>query len=137
MRAVSLFGGGELAATGQVVASLTLDSNVVVSVGDDRAHEFRIENDIVLSTDEGELVVRYNPYAHEATPPTHITELTTIVGRRVSSASAYTDGVLVLDFEDGAVHALRVEPKERYEAWTYTHESFILSCPPGGRLDPS
>jgi hypothetical protein len=44
----SLFGGKELDAVGEPVAAITLDSNVVLLVGQRREHEFRIENDITV-----------------------------------------------------------------------------------------
>jgi hypothetical protein len=131
---MSLFDDKELAAAGQMITAIVLDSNVVLKVGDDREHEFRIENDITVSTDNEDVVVHYDPYSHERTSPRHITELASIVGARLSHASAYNDGTLVLVVDHEHVHSMTVEPKARYEAWTYTYGNYILSCPPGGRL---
>jgi len=62
-----LFRGRELAASGQTITAITLDSNVVIFAGDDRQHEFRIENDILVDQERvgPPFVVRYDPYRHE------------------------------------------------------------------------
>jgi hypothetical protein len=131
---MTLFEDKELAAAGQVITAIVLDSNVVLKAGDDREHEFRIENDFTLSTGAGEITVHYDPYSAERRPPTHITELSAIVDCRLSHASAFTDGTLLLVVDHGHIQAIRVKPKALYEAWTYTYGNYILSCPPGGRL---
>jgi hypothetical protein len=113
-----------------------LDSNVVLKAGEGRDHEFRIESDLILSSDAGELVVHFAPYEHEPKPATHLNELAEIVNCRLSHACVYTDGVLrlVLEHEGGRMHVLTVEPDPRYEAWMYTHKNYILACRAGGRL---
>jgi len=131
---MTLFGGKPLAASGESVTAIVLDSAVVLKVGDNREHEFRIETDFRISLASEDLKVHFNPYGHDSAPPCHLSKLATIVGHSLDDASAFTDGVLVLSFDDGPVRSLRVEPLDRYEAWTYTFGNYILSCPPGGRL---
>jgi hypothetical protein len=88
----SVFAESELAVTGQVVTAIVLDSNVVLKAGDDRDHEFRIENDFSLSTEDGDRIVHYDPYGSESGHASNLDELATIIGRRVHHATAYANG---------------------------------------------
>jgi hypothetical protein len=128
----SIFGGKELAAVGEVVSAITLDSNVVILVGSRREHEFRIENDIAMGNpaDGSSLWVSYDPYSRSGPTRQNLTALGGIIGRTVVHARAYVTGSLEIVLDDGTV--LTVAPKEMYEAWTYTFGNFILACPPGG-----
>jgi Family of unknown function (DUF6188) len=128
----SIFGGKELAAVGEVVSAITLDSNVVILIGSRREHEFRIENDIVMENpgDGSSLWVSYDPYNRSDPTRQNLTALAGIIGRTVVRARAYIAGSLEIVLDDGTV--LIVAPKETYEAWTYTFGNFILACPPGG-----
>jgi hypothetical protein len=128
----ALFGGKELAASGEVVSAITLDSNVVIFIGLRREHEFRIENDITAeNAGKGtRFVVRYDPYNSTDPVRENLTELAAIVTTTVVHAKAYLDGVLEIVLNEGTV--LTVEAKDRYEAWTYSFGDYILSCPPGG-----
>jgi hypothetical protein len=130
----SLFGGKELDAVGEPVAAITLDSNVVLLVGQRREHEFRIENDITVGDgNRSSFSVRFDPYNRDHPTRENLTELAAIIGRSVVHAKAYVTGTLEIVFDDGTV--LTVAPEDKYEAWTYTFGNFILSCPPGG-FDP-
>jgi hypothetical protein len=131
----SLFGGKELGAVGEPVSAVTLDSNVVLLVGERREHEFRIENDITVENhgSGSSFSVRYDPYNRAAPIRENLTEFAAIIGRTVVHAKAYVTGTLEIALNDGTV--LTVAPKDMYEAWTYTFGNFILSCPPGG-FDP-
>jgi Family of unknown function (DUF6188) len=128
----SLFGGKELAAVGEPVWAITLDSNVVILMGQHREHEFRIENDIAVENhdDGSSFSVRYDPYNRADPIRENLTELAAIIGRTVVHAKAYVSGILEIALDDGTV--LTVAPKDKYEAWTYTFGNFMLSCPPGG-----
>ena len=128
----SLFGGKELAAVGEVVSAITLDSNVVILMGSRREHEIRIENDITVENhgDMSCFSVRYDPYNRTEPVRENLTELATIIGTTVVHAKAYSTGTLEIELDDGTV--LTVAPKNMYEAWTYTFGNFILACPPGG-----
>ncbi len=128
----ALFEGTELAIVGAPVTAITMDSNIVIFAGDHREHEIRIEADIEFdspATPEA-LVVRYDPYNRQAPIREHLTELASIVSRRVVHAYPYSSGVLKLELDDGTT--LTVEPLDRYEAWMYTFGNYILACPPGG-----
>ena len=127
-----LFGGTELAAVGEVVSAITLDSNVVILVGPGREHEFRIENEFTLENRDTKtrISVRYDPYSASDPVRENLTELSAIVNTRVLHARAYLDGNLELSFDDGSV--ITVNEMEHYEAWTYTFGNYILACPPGG-----
>ena len=125
----SLFGGKELDAVGEPVSAMTLDSNVVLLVGQRREHEFRIEN----HGNGSSFSVSYDPYNRADPIRENLTELAAIIGRTVVHAKAYVTGTLEIVLDDGTV--LTVAPKDKYEAWTYTFGNFILSCPPGG-FDP-
>jgi hypothetical protein len=127
-----LFGGKELAAAGEVVSAITLDSNVVIYAGKQREHEFRIENEFIVtnSLDGSHFVVKYDPFNRSNPVRKNLTELTAIVGAEIVHARAYVDGVLELILSEGA--SITVQPKDIYEAWTYTFGNFILACPPGG-----
>jgi hypothetical protein len=128
----SRFGGKELAAGGEVVSAITLDSNIVILMGSRRDHEFRIENDITIQNHAtGSLLsVRYDPYNRTEPVREHLTELAAIIAKTVVHARAYVTGILEIALNHGTF--LTVAPKERYEAWTYRFGDFILSCPPGG-----
>jgi hypothetical protein len=127
-----LFGGKELAAVGESVTAITLDSNVVIFVGQHREHEFRIENDIILTNYRNgpAIVVGYDPYSHGDPVREHLTELSSVVNTKLLHAKAFMEGILELNFDNGVV--LSVQPLGKYEAWTYTFGNYILSCPPGG-----
>jgi hypothetical protein len=129
---MEMFEDHELVASGAQVTAIALDSNVVIFAGANRDHEFRIENDIRLSSSSSEVLVHFSPYDEPRGRPAHITELAALVTLRIAHARAYLSGVLELVFEDGTVAT--VEPKSRTEAWTYTHGTRVLACPPGGRL---
>jgi hypothetical protein len=133
----SIFGGKELAAVGEVVSAITLDSNVVILIGARREHEFRIENDIAMENpgDESSRWVSYDPYNRSGPTRQNLTALGGIIGRTVVHAKAYITGSLEIVLDDGTV--LTVAPKETYEAWTYTFGNFILACPPGGFTLPA
>jgi hypothetical protein len=132
----SLFGGKELAAAGEVVSAIVLDSNVVILIGPRREHEFRIENDITGENHAtgSRFAVRYDPYNRTDPARENLTELAVIIAKTVVHAKAYLTGILEIVLDDGTV--LTVVPKERYEAWTNTFGNFILSCPPGGFNPP-
>lgn len=132
-----LFGGKLLEASENEVTAIILDSNVVIKVGTNREHEFRIENDIRLSTNAGLLVVHYDPYRRQGHPPKNVTELAMVVGAHLGAAAAFVDGRLELRFSHSVIRELTVEPNEKYEAWTYTFGSYILNSPPGGDLATS
>jgi hypothetical protein len=129
-----LFAGRELPAAGLVVSAITLDSAVVLALGENREQEFRLENDISLVTPAGELVVHFGPYEAPRSEPTHITELASIVNHKVVSACAFDDGVLELSFDIPTVRTLRVQPLSKFEAWTYWDGRSLMVCPPGGQL---
>ena len=128
----SLFGGKELDAVGEPVWAITLDSNVVILMGQHREHEFRIENDITVENhgDGSSFSVRYDPYNRDDPIRENLTELAVIIGRTDVHAKAYVTGTLQIVLDGGTV--LTVAPEDTYEAWTYTFGNFILSCPPGG-----
>lgn len=127
-----LFGGKELAASGEVVSAITLDSNVVIHVGANREHEFRIENEFTVTNkaEASHFWVRYDPYNASRPVRENLTELAAIVAARVTHARASASGVLELSLNDESI--IRVEPKDKYEAWMYTCGDYILACPPGG-----
>jgi len=127
-----LFNGQELAASGATINAITLDSNIVIHVGPNREHEFRIEADIEMqrSTSSDYLVVRYDPYNRNAPEYRHITELAMVVTQGLDHAYALCTGALELELSNGT--RMTVQPKDRYEAWTYSFGNFILACPPGG-----
>jgi Family of unknown function (DUF6188) len=127
-----LFGGAELAAAGEVVSAITLDSNVVIHVGARREHEFRIENDFTVrdTNDGSEFVVRYDPYNRSRPVRENLTELSAIVATTVAHARAYVTGDLELMLSDQLI--VTVKKKDKYEAWTYTFGNYVLACPPGG-----
>lgn len=127
-----LFSGEELAVVGEVVRAITLDSNVVIYAGEHRQHEFRIENEFTVeNSDTGShFLVKYDPYNKGNPVRENLTELTTIIESKVLHARAYVNGVLELVLSSGAV--ITVEPLDKYEAWTYAFENYILNCPPGG-----
>jgi hypothetical protein len=131
-----LFGGKELAAVGEKVYAITLDSNVVILAGKESEHRFRIENEFAVeNSDNGShFVVRYDPYNRSNPVRENLTELTSIIDATILHARAYVDGILKLIFSGGTV--IMVKPKDKYEAWTYVFENYILSCPPGGFSAP-
>jgi len=126
----------ELAASGHEVTAITLDSNVVIFAGEGREYQFRIEQDFVLSIDEAELTVHFAAYKNPPNGPRHMDELAALVRRRISHATTGTDGALHLSFEGRPARTITVPPHDRYEAWTYVHGNYILSCPPGGDMNP-
>lgn len=125
-----LFGNTYLAASGQDIVAITLDSNIVLLLGRDREHEFRIGNHLFLDADGERSVVTFDPYSGREAE--NITELVQLITQKVDRAAAYVSGVLQLVTANGT--KLTVNPLPRYEAWTYTCGNFILSCPPGGLL---
>lgn len=127
-----LFGGEELAAAGEVISAVTLDSNVVIHVGVHRDHEFRIENEFTVQTIDGDtsFVVSYDPYNKSAPVRRNLTEFSAVVAKTLTHARAFVDGVLELTLSDQTI--ITVQPQDKYEAWTYTFGSYILACPPGG-----
>ena len=78
----SLFGDKELDAVGEPVSAITLDSNVVLLVGQHREHEFRIENDITVENhgNGSSFSVRYDPYNRDDPIRENLTELASIIG---------------------------------------------------------
>jgi len=126
-----LFGGTELPAVGKVVTAITLDSAIVILVGANREHVFRIENEFTMETHNSgsRFRVRYEPYSLDGVRE-NLTEFSTIVATTVLHARAYIDGVLELRLDDGVV--ITVRPRDDYEAWMYTFGNYILACPPGG-----
>lgn len=130
-----LFGNRELAVVGQTITAITLDSNVVIYAGSGREHEFRIENSFVVANGSRQelYTVRYEPYNRNIPIRENLTELSVVVTSTILGARAYVSGVLELDLDNDLL--IRVEPMERYEAWTYTFGTFILACPPGGFSD--
>lgn len=127
-----LFRGQELQAVGELVTALVLDSNIVLLAGRNREHEFRIENDITVEdrTYGTRYVVRFDPYNRTDPVFEHLTELAAIIAARILHARVFMSGVLELILSNGMT--LAVEPKQKYEAWTYTLGNEILNCPPGG-----
>jgi hypothetical protein len=126
----------ELAASGDEVTAITLDSNVVISAGEHREYRFRIEQDFILSIDGSDLGVHFDAYVNRPTAPRHMNELAALVRCRIGLATAGTNGVLRLTFEGEPVRSITVRPHALYEAWTYTHGNYILACPPGGEMNP-
>ncbi len=122
----------EFVASGHEVTAITLDSNIVIFAGKRREYEFRIEQDLVLTIGDAELLVHFKPYEEQYEPPRHIDELVALVRNRIRRASTGADGTLHLTFEGEPVRSIKVPQHQRYEAWTYTHGSYILACPPGG-----
>jgi hypothetical protein len=127
-----LFEGRELAASGQSVTAVTLDSNVVLLAGPDREHKFRIEDDIVLrrAGESRGRVVRYEPYRRVGPVRENLTDLASIVTQTIVHARAYMNGALELVMSNDDV--LSVGPAEQYEAWTYVYGTFILPSGVGG-----
>jgi hypothetical protein len=128
-----LFGGSPLAASGHQITAIVLDTDVVVLLGRNREHELRIESDMRLTLHDGrDVIVHYDPLPLDSLLPFHISMLASIAYRTPREVLAFVDGALALEFADGPVERLVVEPDPSYEAWTYTNGSYILSCPPGG-----
>jgi len=130
----ALIEGRELPAAGEMVSAIVLDSNVVIYLGANRQHALRIESPFKLRFGPAELEVIYGPYEAPAWTPSHLTELATLVAKRLLHASAYTNGELSLEFEADEVLNLVVDPNPVYEAWSYSYGGLLLHCPPGGDL---
>jgi hypothetical protein len=128
----TLFGGVELAVVGETISAITLDSNIVIFVGEHRQHELRLENDIIVQDrySDCSFIVRYDPYNRTKPVRENLTELAAIIDHRVEHARAYVSGVLELEISGRLT--IKVEPMDRYDAWMYTYGNYILACPPGG-----
>jgi hypothetical protein len=126
----------ELSASGQVVSAITLDSNIVLFAGHERQYQFRIETDLTLSIAGTSVIVHYAAYAGTANVPRNIDALAALVRSRILRAEAASNGLLTLTFDGPEARAITVKPDGRFEAWTYSHGEYVLSCPPGGDLDP-
>jgi hypothetical protein len=126
-----LFKGKEMNASGEIRA-ITLDSNVVIYVGENREHQFRIENEFSIENTVTGLrfVVKYDPYNRSNRVQQNLTELASIIGTQVLESRVSVDGLLELHLSGDML--LIVEPENHFEAWTYTFKNYILACPPGG-----
>ena len=127
-----LFGGKELPVVGAKVTAITLDSDIVILLGMNREHEFRIANEVIMrrGASQPSLVVQFDPYNQKRAIRQNLTELSEIIDQIVLHARPYLDGTLEVELESDL--RLRVLPLARYEAWTYTFGNYILACPPGG-----
>ena len=117
---------------GAKVSAITLDSDIVILVGMNREHEFRIANEIEMKKGMSQppLVVQFDPYNQTRAIRQNLTELSKIIDQTVLHARPFLDGTLEIELEVNL--RLRVLPLDRYEAWTYTFGNYILACPPGG-----
>jgi hypothetical protein len=103
-----------------------VDIGYTVLFSFDGGHEIRVESEFTLYDATGEHRITPDPAADAA-------GLHALVGTTVLTATAEDNGRLRLDFFTG--EAIRVEPDENYEAWTYAgpNGAKVISQP-GGEL---
>ena len=106
----SLFGGKELDAVGEPVWAITLDSNVVILMGQHREHEFRIENDITVENhgNGSSFSVRYDPYNRDDPIRENLTELAAIITKTVVHAvyGIFADSIFLADVQKTVRHVI-------------------------------
>ncbi len=125
----------ELFIEGHALTTVQLDSNVVLLFGANQEFRLRImEEDFTISKGQPPIVTTIH-FAAWATPPedtTGISQLVTLINRKVLSAEADEDGALTVGFEDGS--AIIVKPKGTYEAWSFEGSGQILVCLGSGKI---
>ena len=126
----------ELPLKGEVISAVTLDTDVVLSLGEDRQHELRIGNRLsVLDTRTGSTtVVRYDPYGAGRPLWCNLTRLGALIDQDVVHATA--DALGRLEIVLGRNLVVSVDPGNHLGEWVYSYGSFVLACPPGGFLQP-
>ncbi len=126
---------GSFPAQGRVaISAVTLDTDVVLCLGDDRQHELRIGNRLsALDSRTGSTtVVRYDPYGAERPLWCNLTRLGALIDREVVHARTDALGRLEIVLRRGLV--VTVDPGNHLGEWVYSYGSFVLACPPGGFL---
>ncbi|MCL5047497.1 MAG: DUF6188 family protein [Firmicutes bacterium] len=136
MRSLSkkeLFEGKELDIVGKSISAVTLDSNIVISIYQHEFRsDFRIESSFKIEDTNKDITIEvvFEPFRRDKYTYSGITKLAEIVNCTVVGARVYLDGLLELCFDNGFI--ITVQPDENYEAWTYTGQSGLLICTPGG-----
>ncbi len=122
----------ELPLKGELISAVTLDPDVVISLGDDRQHELRIGNRLsVLDARTGSTtVVRYDPYGAGRPLWCNLTRLGALIDREVLHARA--DALGRLEIALGSSLVVTVDPGNHLGEWVYSYGAFVLACPPGG-----
>jgi hypothetical protein len=126
----------ELPLEGECISAVTLDTDVVISLGDDRQHELRIGNRLSVGNVRtgSTVVVRYDPYCAVRPLWHNLTELGALISGEVVHARADHLGRLEVVLRNDLL--VTVDPANHLGEWVYSYGSFVLACPPGGFLLP-
>lgn len=104
------------------------DFGYTVALNLSGGYEIRIETDFSLHDSDGDLHV-----SPGVDPDVNSGRLRALAGHTITTSIAENSGVLRVDFGNGA--RLRVEPDDRFDAWTVAGPNGMkVACMPGGEL---